>query len=61
MNQLKYRLAQLVSSTQRTKTAYEAHRRVLMYHSISQHKQPDKDIYSLSQHDFAQHVELDYF
>jgi hypothetical protein len=58
MNQLKYRLAQLVSSTQRTKTAYEAHRRVLMYHSISQHKQPDKDIYSLSQHDFAQHVEL---
>ena len=58
MNQLKYRLAQLVSSTQRTKTAYQAHRRVLMYHSISQHKQPDKDIYSLSQHDFAQHVEL---
>jgi peptidoglycan/xylan/chitin deacetylase (PgdA/CDA1 family) len=29
-----------------------------MYHSISQHKQPGKDIYSLSQHDFAQHVEL---
>jgi peptidoglycan/xylan/chitin deacetylase (PgdA/CDA1 family) len=58
MNQLKYRLAQLVSSTQRTKTAYQAHRRVLMYHSISQHKQPGKDIYSLSQHDFAQHVEL---
>jgi peptidoglycan/xylan/chitin deacetylase (PgdA/CDA1 family) len=58
MNQLKYRLAQLVSSTQRTKTAYQAHRRVLMYHSISAHTQSEKNIYSLSQHDFAQHVEL---
>jgi len=29
-----------------------------MYHSISQHKQSDKDVYSLSQQDFAQHVEL---
>jgi len=58
MNQLKYRLAQLVSSTQRTKPAYQAHRRVLMYHSISQYKQSDKDVYSLSQQDFAQHVEL---
>ena len=58
MNQVKYRLAQLVSSTQRTKPAYQIHRRVLMYHSISQHKQPDKDVYSLSQQDFAQHVEL---
>ncbi|MFM8521326.1 MAG: hypothetical protein ACKOBK_04340, partial [Acidimicrobiaceae bacterium] len=58
MNQVKYRLAQLVSSTQRTKPTYQAHRRVLMYHSISQHKQSEKDIYSLSQKDFAQHVEL---
>jgi len=58
MNQLKYRLAQLVSSTQRTKPAYQIHRRVLMYHSISQHTQSDKDVYSLSQQDFAQHVEL---
>ncbi len=58
MNQVKYRLAQLVSSTQRTKPAYQIHRRVLMYHSISQHKQRKKDIYSLSQQDFAQHVEL---
>ena len=58
MNQLKYRLAQLVSSTQRTKPAYQNHRRVLMYHSISQYKQSDKDVYSLSQQDFAQHVEL---
>jgi len=58
MNQLKYRLAQLVSSTQRTKPAYQIHRRVLMYHSISQHKQTDENIYSLSQQDFAQHVEL---
>ena len=58
MNQVKYRLAQLVSSTQRTKPAYQIHRRVLMYHSISQHKQSDKDVYSLSQQDFAQHVEL---
>ena len=58
MNQVKYRLAQLVSSTQRTKPAYQIHRRVLMYHSISQHKQSEKDIYSLSQRDFAQHVEL---
>ena len=58
MNQVKYRLAQLVSSTQRTKPAYQNHRRVLMYHSINQHKQSEKDIYSLSQRDFAQHVEL---
>ena len=58
MNQVKYRLAQLVSSTQRTKPAYQIHRRVLMYHSISQHKQSDKDVYSISQQDFAQHVEL---
>ena len=58
MNQVKYRLAQLVSSTQRTKPAYQIHRRVLMYHSISQHKRSDKDVYSLSQQDFAQHVEL---
>jgi len=58
MNQVKYRLAQLVSSTQRTKASYQIHRRVLMYHSISQHKQSDKDVYSLSQQDFAQHVEL---
>jgi len=58
MNQVKYRLAQLVSSTQRTKPAYQIHRRVLMYHSISQHTQSDKDLYSLSQQDFAQHVEL---
>ena len=58
MNQVKYRLAQLVSSTQRTKPAYQIHRRVLMYHSISQHTQSDKDVYSLSQQDFAQHVEL---
>ena len=58
MNQVKYRLAQLVSSTQRTKPAYQIHRRVLMYHSISQHKQSEKDIYSLSQRDFAQHVDL---
>jgi len=58
MNQVKYRLAQLVSSTQRTKPAYQIHRRVLMYHSISQHKQSEKDIYSLPQQDFAQHVEL---
>ena len=58
MNQVKYRLAQLVSSTQRTKPAYQIHRRVLMYHSINQHKQSEKDIYSLSQRDFAQHVEL---
>ena len=58
MNQVKYRLAQLVSSTQRTKPSYQIHRRVLMYHSISQHKQSDKDVYSLSQQDFAQHVEL---
>ncbi len=58
MNQVKYRLAQLISSTQRTKPAYQIHRRVLMYHSISQHKQSDKDVYSLSQQDFAQHVEL---
>jgi peptidoglycan/xylan/chitin deacetylase (PgdA/CDA1 family) len=58
MNQVKYRLAQLVSSTQRTKPAYQIHRRVLMYHSISQHKQSEKDIYSLSRRDFAQHVEL---
>ena len=58
MNQVKYRLAQLVSLTQRTKPAYQIHRRVLMYHSISQHKQSDKDIYSLSRQDFAQHVEL---
>ena len=58
MNQVKYRLAQLISSTQRTKPAYQIHRRVLMYHSISQHKQRNKDIYSLSQRDFAQHVEL---
>jgi len=58
MNQVKYRLAQLVSSTQRTKPAYQIHRRVLMYHSISQHTQSGKDVYSLSQQDFAQHVEL---
>ena len=58
MNQVKYRLAQLVSSTQRTKPSYQIHRRVLMYHSISQHKQSDKDVYSLSRRDFAQHVEL---
>jgi peptidoglycan/xylan/chitin deacetylase (PgdA/CDA1 family) len=58
MNQVKYRLAQLVSSTQRTKPAYQINRRVLMYHSISQHKQSEKDIYSLPQQDFAQHVEL---
>ena len=58
MNLWKYRLAQLVSSTQRTKATYQIHRRVLMYHSISQHKQSHKDIYSLSQQDFAQHVEL---
>ncbi len=58
MNQVKYRLAQLVSSTQRTKPAYQIHRRVLMYHSISQHRQSDKDVYALSQQDFAQHVEL---
>ena len=58
MNQVKYRLAQLVSSTQRTKPAYQIHRRVLMYHSISQHKKSDKDIYSLSQQDFSQHIEL---
>lgn len=58
MNQVKYRLAQLVSSTQRTKPAYQIHRRVLMYHSINQHKQSEKDIYSLSQRDFAQHVDL---
>jgi len=58
MNQVKYRLAQLVSSTQRTKASYQIHRRVLMYHSISQHKQSDKNVYSLSQQDFAQHVEL---
>jgi len=58
MNQVKYRLAQLVSSTQRTKPAYQNHRRVLMYHSINQHKKSEKDIYSLSQQDFAQHVEL---
>lgn len=58
MNQVKYRLAQLVSSTQRAKPSYQIHRRVLMYHSISQHKQSEKDIYSLSRRDFAQHVEL---
>ncbi|MFM8853535.1 MAG: polysaccharide deacetylase family protein [Acidimicrobiaceae bacterium] len=58
MNQVKYRLAQLVSSTQRTKPTYQVHRRVLMYHSISQHKLSEKNIYSLSQKDFAQHVEL---
>ena len=58
MNQVKYRFAQLVSSTQSTKPAYQIHRRVLMYHSISQHKQSDKDVYSLSQQDFVQHVEL---
>ena len=58
MNQVKYRLAQLVSSTQRAKPSYQIHRRVLMYHSISQHKQSEKDIYSLPQQDFAQHVEL---
>jgi len=58
MNQVKYRLAQLVSSSQRTKPSYQIHRRVLMYHSINQHKQSEKDIYSLSQRDFAQHVEL---
>ena len=58
MNQVKYRLAQLVSSTQRAKPSYQIHRRVLMYHSINQHKQSEKDIYSLSQRDFAQHVEL---
>ncbi|MFM9173723.1 MAG: polysaccharide deacetylase family protein, partial [Acidimicrobiaceae bacterium] len=55
---MKYRLAQLVSSTQRTKPTYQAHRRVLMYHSISQHKLSEKNIYSLSHQDFAQHVEL---
>ena len=58
MNLWKYRLAQLVSSTQRTKPAYQIHRRVLMYHSISQNKKSDKDIYSLSRQDFARHVEL---
>lgn len=58
MNQLKYRLAQLVSSTQRTKPAYQANRRVLMYHSISKDTQSAKDIYSLSHINFAQHVEL---
>ncbi|MFM9093847.1 MAG: polysaccharide deacetylase family protein [Acidimicrobiaceae bacterium] len=58
MNQVKYRLAQLVSSTQRTKPTYQVHRRVLMYHSISQHKLSEKNIYSLSHQDFAQHVEL---
>ena len=58
MNQVKYRLAQLVSSSQRTKPSYQIHRRVLMYHSINQHMQSENDIYSLSQRDFAQHVEL---
>ena len=58
MNQVKYRLAKLVASAQRTKPNYQIHRRVLMYHSISNHKQSGKDTYTLSQQYFAQHVEL---
>jgi peptidoglycan/xylan/chitin deacetylase (PgdA/CDA1 family) len=58
MNQLKYRVARLISATQRTKPTYQTHRRVLMYHSISPHIQADKDIYSLSQQDFSEHVTL---
>ena len=58
MNQVKYRLAKLVASAQRTKPNYQIHRRVLMYHSISNHKQSGEDTYTLSQQYFAQHVEL---
>lgn len=58
MNQVKYRLAKLVASAQRNKPNYQIHRRVLMYHSISEYKPSGRNIYTLSQQYFAQHVEL---
>ena len=58
MNQVKYRLAKIVASAQRTKQSYQINRRVLMYHSISTDKQSGRNVYSLSQQYFSQHVEL---
>ena len=62
MNLLKYRLAQLVSSAQRAKPEYDLHRRVLMYHSINQSSDSDSDsnsdTYSISERNFAAHVDL---
>ncbi len=62
MNLLKYRLAQLVSSAQRAKPEYDLHRRVLMYHSINQSSNSasdsSSDTYSISEWNFAAHVDL---
>ena len=58
MNLLKYRFAQLVSSAQRAKPEYELHRRVLMYHSINQSTNNDSNTYSISERNFAAHVDL---
>ena len=58
MNLLKYRFAQLVSSAQRAKPEYELHRRVLMYHSINQSINNDSETYSISERNFAEHVDL---
>ena len=58
MNLLKYRFAQLVSSAQRAKPEYELHRRVLMYHSINQSSNNDSETYSISERNFAEHVDL---
>ena len=56
MNLWKYRLAQLVSSARFNRKASLSGRSVLMYHSIGQNKH--KDLYTLSEHFFSDHVAL---
>jgi peptidoglycan/xylan/chitin deacetylase (PgdA/CDA1 family) len=56
MNLWKYRLAQLVSSARFNRKASLSGRSVLMYHSIGENKQ--KDLYTLSEQFFSDHVAL---
>lgn len=58
MNLLKYRVAQMISSTQKAKSQNQINRRVLMYHSINDSNTSSSDIYSISKRFFANHVKF---
>lgn len=61
MNQLKYRLAQFVSSAQVKNSKYGSKRRVLMYHSVGRDvstASTEQNTYSLSERSFMHHVDL---
>jgi len=58
MNLLKYRVAQLISSAQKTKSQNQINRRVLMYHSIDDSNTRSSDIYSISKRFFTNHVKF---